>query len=119
MESININNKLDLIKDLWKPRVIAELNGQHVKISKVKGEFVWHNHKNEDELFIILKGTLQINFRDKIVEVKEGEIIMVPRGIEHKPIAHEEVWMMLFEPKNIKHTGEVKSDLTIDDYEKI
>lgn len=119
MESININNKLDLITDLWKPGVIAELNGQHVKISKVKGEFVWHDHKNEDELFIILKGTLQMNFRDKIVEVKEGEMIMVPRGIEHKPIAHEEVWMMLFEPKNIKHTGEVVSELTVNDYEKI
>ena len=91
MESININNKLDLITDLWKPRVIAELNGQHVKISKVKGEFVWHDHKNEDELFIILKGTLEMNFRDKIVEVKEGEMIMIPRGIEHKPIAQEEV----------------------------
>jgi len=119
MESTNINNKLDLITDSWKPRVIVELNGQHIKISKVKGEFVWHDHKNEDELFIILKGTLQMNFRDKIVEVKEGEMIMVPRGIEHKPIAHEEVWMMLFEPKNIKPTGEVESKLTVNDYEKI
>ena len=77
MESTNINNKLDLITDSWKPRVIVELNGQHIKISKVKGEFVWHDHKNEDELFIILKGTLQMNFRDKIVEVKEGEMIMI------------------------------------------
>ncbi len=80
---------------------------------------MWHDHKDEDELFIILKGTLQMNFRGKIVEVKEGEMIMVPRGIEHKPIAHEEVWMMLFESKNIKHTGEVESKLTVNDYEKI
>ena len=119
MKSINIKNKLELINDLWKPRVVTELNGQQVKIAKVKGEFVWHDHKNEDELFIILKGSLKMMFRDRIEIVNEGEIIMVPRGIEHKPVADEEVWMMLFEPKNIKHTGEVESELTIKEYETI
>lgn len=119
MEAINIENKLDLINDLWKPRVIAELNGQQVKISKVKGEFVWHDHKGEDELFMIIKGTLKMQFRDKTVEVNAGEMIVVPKGVEHRPVADEEVWMMLFEPQNIKHTGDVKSELTIDHYEKI
>ncbi len=119
MESINVNDKLELIDDLWKPRIIAELNGQQVKISKVKGEFVWHDHKDEDELFYILKGKMIMEFRDKKVEVNEGEMIVVPKGVEHRPIAKEEVWMMLFEPQNIKHTGDVKSDLTIDNYEKI
>ncbi len=119
MESINVNSKLELINDLWKPRVIAELNGQHVKISKVKGEFVWHDHKDEDELFFILKGKMIMEFRDKKVEVNEGEMIVVPKGVEHRPIAEKEVWMMLFEPQNIKHTGDVKSKLTIDKYEKI
>jgi mannose-6-phosphate isomerase-like protein (cupin superfamily) len=119
MESININNKFDLITDLWKPRVIAELNGQHVKISKVKGEFVWHDHKEEDELFYILKGKMIMEFRDKKVEVNEGEMILVPKGVEHRPIAKNEVWMMLFEPKNIKHTGDVESELTIKEYKTI
>ena len=119
MEVIKLNEKLDLINDLWKPRVIAELNGQQVKIAKVKGEFVWHDHKDEDELFYILKGSLQMCFRNKTVEVNAGEMIVVPKGVEHKPIAIEEVWMMLFEPNNIKHTGDTVSELTIDNYEKI
>jgi mannose-6-phosphate isomerase-like protein (cupin superfamily) len=119
MHTITLNEKFNQINDLWKPRVIAELNGQQVKISKVKGEFVWHDHKNEDELFFIIKGTLKMMFRDKTVEVKEGEMIVVPMGVEHKPIADEEVWMMLFEPNNIKHTGDVVSDLTVHNYEKI
>lgn len=119
MKSINIFNKLNLINDLWNPRVLTELNGQHIKVSKVIGEFVWHDHKNEDELFIILKGTLKMMFRERTEIVKEGEMIMVPKGIEHKPVADEEVWMLLFEPKNTKHTGDVESELTIKNYEKI
>jgi len=119
MEAIKLNEKFELINDLWKPRVIAELNGQQVKIAKVKGEFVWHDHKNEDELFFIIKGILKMCFRDKTVEVNAGEMIVVPKGVEHKPVAEEEVWMMLFEPNNIKHTGDVISDLTIENYETI
>jgi mannose-6-phosphate isomerase-like protein (cupin superfamily) len=119
MDKINLNKKFDLVKDLWNLKVITELNGQQVKIAKVKGEFVWHDHKNEDELFFIIKGTLKMMFRDKTVEVKEGEMIVVPMGVEHKPVADEEVWMMLFEPNNIKHTGEVISNLTVHNYEKI
>jgi mannose-6-phosphate isomerase-like protein (cupin superfamily) len=119
MQAITLNEKFNQINDWWKPRGIAELNGQQVKIVKVKGEFVWHDHKNEDELFFIIKGTLKMMFRDKTVEVKEGEMIVVPMGVEHKPVADEEVWMMLFEPNNIKHTGDVVSDLTVHNYEKI
>lgn len=119
MESINVEKKLDLIKDLWNPKVIAELNGQQVKIAKVKGDFVWHDHKDEDELFYVLKGKLIMEFRDKKVPVNEGEMIVVPKGVEHRPIAEEEVCIMLFEPDNIKHTGDVKSDLSVDSYEKI
>ena len=119
MNAININKKFDLINGLWKPRVITELNGQQVKISKVKGEFVWHDHKDEDELFIILKGTLKMMFRDRTVIVNEGEMIMVPMGIEHKPVADEEVWMMLFEPQNTKHTGDAISELTVKNYDSI
>jgi mannose-6-phosphate isomerase-like protein (cupin superfamily) len=119
MNTITLNEKFNQINDWWKPRIITELNGQQVKISKVKGEFVWHDHKNEDELFFIIKGTLKMMFRDKTVEVKEGEMIVVPMGVEHKPVADEEVWMILFEPNNIKHTGDVVSDLTVHNYEKI
>ena len=119
MEPINIKDKLDLINDHWNPRVIAELNEQQVKIVKVKGEFVWHDHKNEDELFYVLKGKLIIEFRNKKVEVNEGEIIVIPKGVEHRPIAKDEGWMLLFEPRNTKHTGDVKHELTIDKCEKI
>jgi mannose-6-phosphate isomerase-like protein (cupin superfamily) len=119
MDAINLNEKFDLVNDFWNPKVIVELNGQQVKIAKVKGEFVWHDHKNEDELFFIIKGTLKMMYRDKTVEAKEGEMIVVPMGVEHKPIADEEVWIMLFEPNNIKHTGDVVSNLTVHNYEKI
>ena len=119
IRKINIGDKFDLFKDYWSPKIIAELNGQDIKLAKVKGEFVWHNHKNEDELFFIVKGTLKIKFSNKIIELNEGEMLIVPKGIEHKPIAEEEVWLLLFEPSNTKHTGEVKSDLTVDNYERI
>lgn len=119
MKSINLNQKFDLFSDHWNPRVIAELNGQQVKIAKVKGEFIWHDHQDEDELFFVIKGTLLMEFRDKTVEIKEGEMIVVPKGVEHKPIANEEVWVMLFEPNQIKHTGKIVSDLTVNEYQKI
>jgi mannose-6-phosphate isomerase-like protein (cupin superfamily) len=119
MQIVNINQKFGLFHDHWSPKIIGELNGQEVKLAKVKGEFVWHDHKNEDELFFIVKGKLKIEFRDKTVELNEGEMIVVPKGVEHRPIAEEEVWIMLFEPAEIKHTGEVKHELTVDKYDKI
>ena len=119
MKAINILEKFQLFNDHWSPKVIGELNGQQVKIAKVKGEFVWHDHANEDELFYIMKGTLKLEFRDRTVELKEGEMLIVPRGVEHKPIAEEEVWLMLFEPAAIQHTGEVEHELTVKKYERL
>lgn len=111
-KSINIKEKLSLFNDQWTPKIIGELNGQHVKLAKLKGEFVWHAHENEDELFYVVKGSLIIELRDTTVTLNEGEMYIVPRGVEHKPIAHEEVHIMLFEPAVIKHTGDVKHELT-------
>lgn len=119
MQVINLNEKFSLFNDYWNPKIIGELNGQDIKLAKVKGEFVWHNHENEDELFFVIKGKLKIEFINKTVEVNEGEMIIVPKGVEHKPIAEEEVLIMLFEPNNIKHTGEVKHDLTVEKCERI
>ena len=92
---------------------MAELNGQHVKLVKVKGEFIWHDHADEDEMFLVLRGSLQMEFRDRTVVVNEGEFIVVPRGVEHRPFASEEVELMLFEPVATKHTGDVESDRTV------
>lgn len=119
MKKIIIKKKFDLFNDYWNPKIIGKINNHDVKLAKVKGEFVWHNHKNEDELFFIIKGKLNIEFHDKKVELNEGEMLIVPKGVDHKPIAKEEVWLLLFEPNNIKHTGDVISHLTVENYEKI
>jgi mannose-6-phosphate isomerase-like protein (cupin superfamily) len=112
MKKININEKFSLFKERWSPKVIAELNGQHVKLSKVLGEFVWHKHDQEDELFIIVKGQLRMEFRDRHIMVGEGEMIVVPRGVEHRPVAEEEVHVMLFEPAGTLNTGDVRNERT-------
>ena len=119
MKIINIKEKYELFNDYWKPRVIAELNDQQVIIAKVKGEFVWHDHKDEDELFNVIKGKLRIEFRDKVVEVNEGEMIVVPSGVEHRPVAEEETWLLLFEPLSTKHTGDVDSKRTVKKYPRV
>lgn len=119
MKKVNINEKFELIKDLWSPKIVGELNGQDVKLAKVKGEFVWHNHTNEDELFLIIKGTLRIDFEGEEITLNEGEMLVVPRGVEHRPVAEEEAWILLFEPQSTKHTGEVKSELTVEKFERI
>tara|TARA_B110000263_G_C15229237_1_gene473776 strand:- start:296 stop:655 length:360 start_codon:yes stop_codon:yes gene_type:complete len=119
MEKINLKKKFNLFNDYWNPKIIGELNDQSIKIAKVKGEFIWHNHKNEDELFLIIKGTLKIKFPNRTVELNEGEILIVPKGVQHKPIAKNEVWLLLFEPNSTKHTGNINSNITIDKFEKI
>lgn len=119
MEVINIADKFSLFQDHWSPKIIGELNGQDVKLAKVKGEFVWHDHKDEDELFFIIKGTLKLVFRDRIIELNPGEMLIIPRGVEHKPIAEEEVWLMLFEPTSTKHTGDVVDALTVSKFDRI
>jgi len=116
MDSINIREKYGLFTEQWSPRIIGELNGQYVKLAKVQDEFVWHSHENEDEMFLVFKGTLFMHFRDKMVEVKEGEMLIVPKGVEHNPRTNgEEVWIMLIEPKATLHTGNVEHERTVKD----
>ena len=112
MEKINLNQKLSLFSDYWNPRIVGELNGQHVKLAKIKGEFIWHSHEHEDELFYVVKGILKIEFRDKSVELKQGDMIIVPKGVEHKPSAEEEVHIMMFEPASTINTGTIENELT-------
>lgn len=119
MEKVNIKEKFNLFDDHWHPRIIGQLNCQDVRIAKVKGEFVWHEHKDEDEMFLIIKGNLKIEFRDKTVELKEGEMLVIPKGVEHKPIAEEEAWIMLFEPSKTQHTGETEDPRSIKNFDQI
>jgi mannose-6-phosphate isomerase-like protein (cupin superfamily) len=119
MSVINIQEKLKLFSDLWSPKKIGELNGQQLLLAKLKGEFIFHKHENEDELFMILKGTLDIELRDKTITLNKGEFYIVPKGVEHKPIAKEEVHVLLFEPLSIKHTGNIIANITVETYESI
>jgi len=120
MDVINIAEKLATIDDYWNPRIAAELNGQAVKLVKLSGEFVWHHHDAEDELFFVVKGTLRMCFRDREAVIRPGEFIVVPRGVEHKPVADEEVEVMLFEPTETRNTGNVEGhELTRDALKKI
>jgi mannose-6-phosphate isomerase-like protein (cupin superfamily) len=119
MEKVNVREKLASFSDHWNPRVVGELNGQHVKLVKFQGEFVWHDHAAEDELFLVVRGSFRMDFRDRSVTLEEGEFIIVPRGVEHRPVAEHEVEVMLFEPAEIKHTGDVESELTVREFERI
>lgn len=119
IEKINLSEKFDRFEDHWNPRIIGSLNGQDVKIAKVEGEFVWHSHKEEDELFYVIKGVLEIEFRDQSIELQAGEMLIVPKGVAHRPIAKEETWIMLFEPASTKHTGAVEHERTVANYERI
>jgi len=115
IQSINLMSKFSLFDEKWTPKIIGELNNQYVKLCKLEGEFVWHSHENEDELFMVFKGKLLMDFRDgRTVEVNEGEILIVPKGVEHKPYTNGDlVFNLLFEPKTTMHTGDVKSTLTV------
>lgn len=119
MDRVNIAEKLAQFSDHWNPRIIGELNGQHVKAVKLIGEFVWHHHQDEDELFLVIRGHLKMAFRDKVVDVRQGEFIIVPRMVEHKPIADEEVEILLFEPASTLNTGNVENERTKKNLEKI
>ena len=112
MSKVNINEKLELFSDYWSPRIVGELNGQQVKLVKFKGEFVWHKHDNEDEMFMVIKGTFKMEFRDRTETINPNEFIIVPRGIEHRPVAEDEVSVLLFEPDSTRNTGETVSELT-------
>lgn len=119
MQKINIAEKLALFSDYWNPRIVGELNGQHVKLVKFQGEFVWHKHDDEDELFYVLDGQFNMELRDKTIELKAGEFLIVPRGVEHRPVAAQEVAVMLFEPNTTLNTGDTKGELTRETLEKI
>ena len=119
MDVINIQEKFDLFQDQWSPKVIGELNGQQILLAKIQGEFVFHKHDDEDELFMVMKGQLKLELRDRTVVVNPGEFFTVPRGVEHKPVAKEETHLLLFEPLSTKHTGDVQADITVETYERI
>lgn len=112
VDKVNLQNGFSMITEYWDPHIAAELNGQHVKLAKLKGEFVWHKHDNEDELFYVVKGQLLIELRDSVIELNEGEMAAIPKGIEHRPVAREEVQVLLFEPASTINTGDNKGELT-------
>lgn len=119
MDKINLAQKFSQIHEYWKPYIAGKLNGQLVKLDKLKGEFVGHHHENEDEMFLVVKGRFRIEFRDKTVQLEEGEFIVVPRGVEHKPVADEEAWILLFEPATTLNTGNVENDLTLRELDRV
>jgi len=118
-DKITIREKFNLFSDHWSPKVLAELNGQAVKAVKFQGEFVWHHHDHEDELFMVVQGRFRMDFRDKSVWVESGEFIVVPRGVEHRPYAEEEVWVLLFEPAATLNTGNVQNERTVADLGRV
>ena len=119
IQSVNIQKKLSLFNDYWSPKVTGIFNGQRVQVVKLKGEFVWHDHKEADELFLVIKGHLIIHFRDKDVHADEGEFIIVPKGIQHKPEAEEEVHIVLVDPEGTTNTGDVESTYTVKKPKKV
>ena len=119
MEKINLREKFLLFSEHFKPKIVGELNGQHVKLCKFTGKFVWHRHEEEDELFLVVKGRFRMEFRDRDVWLEEGEMLVVPRGVEHRPVAEEEVHVMLFEPAGTLNTGNVGGEMTVEVLERI
>ena len=113
MEKVNFAEKLGRFKEYWSPKVVGELNDSYVKVAKLKGEFVWHKHESEDELFLVVKGELLIKLRNKDISLKEGEFVIIPKGVEHLPIAVKEVHVVLIEPKTTVNTGNVKNEKTV------
>ena len=119
MEKVNLAAALDRFDEHWSPRIVAELNGQHVKLVKLEGAFVWHHHEVEDELFLVVKGRLTIRLRDRDVHLDEGEFFVVPRGVEHMPVAESECHVLLFEPAGTLNTGDVENERTVRDLEDL
>jgi len=119
VDKVNLVEKFGLFSEQWQPKIVGELNGQHVKIAKVLGEFIWHMHEHEDELFLVVRGALTIRLRERDVELHEGEFFIVPRGVEHQPVAKHEAWIMLFEPAGTVNTGDVRGERTVSRLERI
>ncbi len=119
MEKINIAEKLSLNDDHYVPRIVGELNGQYVKVVKFLGPFVWHHHENEDEMFLVIRGSLRMELRDRVIDLEPGEFLIVPRGVEHRPVAEEEVHAVLFEPASTLNTGVTRNEKTLEQLERI
>ena len=119
IEKVNLAEKFARFSEHWKPKIVGEVNDFQVKLVKVKGEFVWHHHEREDELFLVVKGTLRMRLRDREVKVMEGEFIVIPRGVEHLPVADEEVHLLLLEPSTTLNTGNVQNERTVPELERI
>jgi mannose-6-phosphate isomerase-like protein (cupin superfamily) len=119
MQKVNLQKKLSQFATHWDPKIVGELNGQHVKLVKFQGAFVWHQHEHEDELFLVVKGAFTMELRDRSIEIGEGEFIVVPRGVEHRPVADHEVHVLLFEPASTRNTGNVTTDRTVAQPERI
>jgi len=119
MQKVNLGEKLAQFSDQWKPKIVGELNGQQVKLVKLRGEFVWHKHDAEDELFLVVKGRFRVEFRDRHVWLGEGEFLIVPRGVEHRPVADEEAHVLLFEPASTLNTGDVQNERTVAQLDRI
>lgn len=116
---VNLGERFDRFSDHWKPKIVGELNESYVKLAKLQGEFVWHHHEHEDELFLVIRGRLKMKFRDGEVVVEPGEFIIVPQGVEHLPVAEEECWIVLLEPKTTLNTGNVRSDRTVSQLDRL
>ncbi|MBE2268673.1 MAG: cupin domain-containing protein [Anaerolinea sp.] len=119
MDKVNLAEKLSLFSEHWSPKIVGEVQGMDVKIAKLKGEFVWHKHDEQDEMFFIIKGRLLLKFRDRDVWLNEGEFIVVPRGVEHLPVAEEEVHLMMIEPQGTLNTGNVQNERTVADLQRL
>jgi mannose-6-phosphate isomerase-like protein (cupin superfamily) len=119
VEKVNLIEKFALFDEQWTPKIVGELNGQYVKLAKLKGEFVWHHHEAEDEMFFVVNGSLKMRLPEREVTVGAGEFLIVPRGVEHCPVADEEVHVLLFEPKSTAHTGNVQSEMTVEEMDWI
>lgn len=119
VEKVNVAEKLALFSEHWSPKVVGELNGQHVKLVKFQGEFVWHHHDEEDEMFLVVDGRFRMDFRDRSLEIEAGEFVVVPRGVDHRPVADDEVSVMLFEPASTVNTGSAGGALTVAELDRI
>lgn len=113
MDKVNIAQKFERFQEQWSPKIVGELNDSYLKLARLKGEFVWHHHENEDEMFLVVKGRLLIKFRDRDIWLDEGEFLIIPKGVEHLPVAEEEVQVMLLEPKTTLNTGNVQNERTV------
>lgn len=119
VRKVDLAEKFDLFHEYWNPKIVGEVNDAYVKLVKLKGEFVWHHHEDEDELFLVVKGRLVIRLRDRDLRLEQGEFVVIPRGVEHLPVAEEEVHVLLLEPKSTLNTGNVQTDRTVHELERI